>query len=216
MSSRDLWPLDWVLAADTGTSIRCHSIGMMGVFTPRIPPRRLVAILATLLVGVCLSTVAATPAMGHGEGESDQASVLVLQAIGFIVNKPGDMNDVSDKINDALKAPDRKGVVLTLVQAAKDALDYGDMDQTRTLLQQSIKSAASTQAAAGEETGTTTVHDPLNTQGDLTGGYWALLAISVLVLALGGWLAVRFRPAESVRVLRRRLRTQPRGTPPAP
>ncbi len=184
------------------------------MFIWRIPLRRPVTILAALLVGVWLTTLAAAPAIAHGEGESDQASVLVLQAIGFIANKPGDMDDISDKVDDALKAPHKEGVDMAQVQAAKDALDDNNMDQARTLLQQSLQSGAPMQGAKGEETGTTTVHNSLNTRGRLPGGDWVLLVLSVLVLAFGTWLSVRFRPAESVRVLRRQLANQPRGPTP--
>ncbi len=171
--------------------------------------RRAVAILVACVVGVWLAALAARPALAH-DGDSDQASVLVLQAIGIIVNEPGDMDEISDKVDDALKAPDKEGVDLAQVQAAKDALDNGNMDKARTLLQQSLQGGAPMQPAAGEETGTTVVHDPLNPRGHLAGGDWVLLAISVLALVLGGWLAVRYRPPQSVRVLRRQL-----GTPPS-
>src|SRR5262249_58435891 len=127
---------------------------MIGMFIWRIPLRRPVTILAALLVGVWLSTLAASPAVAHGGGDSDQASVLVLQAIGFIVNKPGDMDDISDKVNDALNAPDKEGVDMAQVQAAKDALDKEDMDQARDLLQQSLKPGVPMAAAQGEWTRT--------------------------------------------------------------
>jgi hypothetical protein len=56
------------------------------------------------------------------------------------------------------------------------------------------------------------VHDPVDPRGSLSGGDWILLAISALVVALGAWLAVRYRPHESVRVLRRQLGTPPNST----
>ncbi len=168
----------------------------------------MVAILVAFVVGTWLAALAPLPALAH-EGDSDQASVLVLQAIGIIVNKPDDMDEIGDKINDALNAPKKEGVDLAQVQAAKDALDNGNMGQVRMLLQQSLQGGAPMEAAAGEETGTTVVHDPLNPRGHLAGGDWVLLAVSVLALALGAWLAVRFRPPQSVRVLRRQLATPP-------
>lgn len=186
------------------------------MFISRIPPRRSTTILAALLIGVWLTTIAAAPALARDEGSSDQASVLVLQAIGLIANKPGGMDDIGAKVDDALQAPNKEGVDMQQVQAAKDALDKGDMDQARTLLQQSLQGGVPTQGAVGEETGTTTVHDPLNTRGHLAGGDWVLLVLSVLAVALGSWLAVRFRPAESVRVLRRQLLTPPPGPTPNP
>jgi hypothetical protein len=164
--------------------------------------------LVAVVVGVWLAALAAPPALAH-EGDSDQASVLVLQAIGIIVSEPGDMHTISDKVDDALKAPHKEGVDLTQVQAAKDALDNGNMDQARTLLQQSLQGGGPMQAATGEETGTTVVHDPLNPRGHLAAGDWMLLAISVLATLLGAWLAVRYRPPQSVRVLRRQLATPP-------
>jgi hypothetical protein len=73
------------------------------------------------------------------EGDSDQASAYILQAIGCVVSTPNDMDQIQEKIDDALKAPDTEGVDLTRVQAAMDALDNGDIDQARTLLQESLK-----------------------------------------------------------------------------
>jgi hypothetical protein len=181
---------------------------MSGIVTWNTGRRRAVAILVAFAVGVWLAALAAPPALAH-EGDSDKASVLVLQSIGCIVSKPNDMDQIQDRINDALQAPDKEGVDIAQVQAAKDALDNGNMDQARMLLEQSLQGGAPMEAAVGEETGTTVVHDPLNPRGQLTGGDWVLLAISILVLALGAWLAVRYRPPESVRVLRRQLATPP-------
>lgn len=187
---------------------------MTGKSTWRIPVRRPVAVLAALLVGVWLATLAVAPALAHGDGDTDQASVLVLQAIGIITNKSTAMDDIMDKVDDALTAPNKEGVDLAKVQAAKEALDKEDMDQARDLLQQSLQSSTPVQGAKGEETGTTVVHPGLSMQGRPRGGDWVLLAVSILVLALGLWLAVRFRPAQSVRVLRRQLMTEPRGPTP--
>ena len=185
---------------------------MAGMFTWWRPAQRPVSILAVLLAGMWLTTLTAAPALAHGEGESDQASVLVLQAIGFIVNKPGDMDYINDKVNDALDAPQKDGVDMAQVRAAKQSLDSGDMDQARTLLQQSLKSAPM-EAATGEETGTTIVHDGLSTRGRLAGGDWVLLVLSIAVAALAALFALRYRPSDSVRALRRQLATvpEPRG-----
>jgi hypothetical protein len=198
----------WPLPADRGL---LHDVGHDGYVRQAHTSVWLGAFLAALLFGVWLATFNAAPALAHGGNDSDQASVLVLQAIGFITNKPGDMDDVNDKVNDALEAPDKEGVDIAQVQAAKDALDKGDMDQARSLLQKSLTAGAPMTGAKGEETGTTTVHDSLNTRGHLAGGDWVLLVISVLVLALGGWLSLRFQPADTVRALRRRLAPPPTG-----
>lgn len=185
---------------------------MSGIVTWNTGRRRAAATLVACVVGVWSALLAALPALAD-EGDSDQASVYVLQAIGCIVSTPNDMDQIQEKIDHALKAPDTEGVDLTQVQAAKDALDNGNMDGARTLLQESLQGGAPMPAAAGEETGTTVVHDPLDPRGNLAGGDWVLLAISALVLALGAWLAVRYRPHESVRVLRRQLGPPPSSTP---
>lgn len=182
---------------------------MTASFTRRAPLRRPVTILAALLIGVWLTMTAAAPAMAHGGEDSDQASVLVLQAIGILTNKPGAMDDITDKVNDALNAPDKQGVDTAQVQAAKDALDKGDMDQVKALLTKALGANPPMTGAVGEETGTTVVHDALNPRGHLAGGDWVLLAISVVVLLLGGWLSLRYRPAEGVRALRRQLAPPP-------
>src|SRR6266545_2464300 len=120
---------------------RVYSARMSGIVTWNTGRRRVAATLVACLVGTWLAALAPLPALAH-EGDSDQASVLVLQAIGIIVNKPGDMDEIGDKIDDALNAPKKEGVDLAQVQAAKDALDTGDMGQARTLLQQSLQGGA--------------------------------------------------------------------------
>jgi hypothetical protein len=185
---------------------------MSGMVTWKAVRRRAAAMLVAFIVGVWLAALASPPALAD-EGDNDQASVFVLQAIGCIVNTPNDMDQIQEKIDDALKAPDTEGVDLTQVKAAKAALDNGNMDRARTLLQESLQGGAPMPVAAGEETGTTVVHDVLNPRGNLAGGDWVLLAISVVVLALGAWLAVRYRPHESVRILRRQLRSPSSPTP---
>jgi hypothetical protein len=69
------------------------------------------------VIGRCILAVAvaamfvlwAGPAAAH-EGESDEARVLVLQAIALIVNTPDDMHMIEERINDALEAPHKEGV----------------------------------------------------------------------------------------------------------
>lgn len=187
---------------------------MTEVDTARRPRRRPVAFLVVLLMGAWLAGVPAA-ASAHDDEEIDQASVLVLQAIGFIVNKPGDMDDITDKIDDALDAPEKDGVDMAKVQAAKEALDKEDMETARAQLQESLASVPM-ESATGEETGTTVVHDALDTRGDVDLVDWVLLVLSALILALGAWLSVRFRPAESVRGLRRLLASKPRSPSRAP
>ena len=168
----------------------------------RLPARLLLLALAIAIAGL----VAPPSAWGHGEGDSDQSLVLVRQAIAFLVNKPGDSADVEDKINDALEAPDKAGVNLTVVKQAMDALDAGDMVKVRQLLQSSIGArpyAGTTDpvqigkvppALTGADTGTLAALDPLPGRGGLNGGDWVLLAISVVVGLVGVALSVRLRP----------------------
>ena len=101
---------------------------MSGMVTWKAVRRRACATLVAFTVGVWLAALASLPALAD-EGDSDQASAFVLQAIGCIVNTPNDMDQIQEKIDGALKAPDTEGVDLTQVQAAKAALNNGDMDQ---------------------------------------------------------------------------------------
>ena len=193
--------------------MQVHTAPMSGMWAWNVGRRHGVAILVACVVWVWLAVLAAPPAAAD-EGDSDQAAVLVLQAIGIIVNTPGHMDEINGKLDDALNAPDREGVDLRRVQAAMDALDKGSMDQARTLLQQSLQAGGPVKSATGEETGTSVVHDPFSPRGHLAGGDWVLLAMSVLATLLGSWLAVRYRPPQSVRVLRRQLAPSPSSPTP--
>src|SRR6266508_185213 len=109
---------------------RVYSARMSGIVTWNTGRRRVAATLVACLVGTWLAAPAPPTMCRPG---TRPGSVLVLQAIGIIVNKPGDMDEIGDKIDDALNAPKKEGVDLAQVQAAKDALDTGDMGQARTL-----------------------------------------------------------------------------------
>jgi hypothetical protein len=165
----------------------------------------------SLLVG------AAAPASAHGDDESDQSRVLVQQAIALIVNTPDDAMGIEDKVNDALKASDTMGADLDMVKQAMDALDAGDMMNTRTLLQTAIgagpylgegmpPAVGETTAepgtapyAVGVETGTTVVYDELDPGADIDGGDVVLIALSALTILGGLALAWRFRPEDTIR-----------------
>lgn len=62
--------------------------------------------------------VAAGPAAADEPGESDESAQLVREAIALIVNTPGDMEGIEEKIVDALEAPKQQGVDLDLVEEA--------------------------------------------------------------------------------------------------
>ena len=182
--------------------------------------RRRTRIVVAALV-VFGSLVSASPAWAHGDGETKEGSLLVQQAIGYLVNVPGKDGAMQamEKIDDALATTDQEGVNVADVKAAQTALDADQSVQARTLLQQSITDAVKAMMpATGEETGTGVVTDALPGRGGVTTAGWALFAGSLLILLLGVALARWYRPIDTVRDLRYRLSpTAPRpDTPPAP
>lgn len=158
----------------------------------------------------------ASPAWAHGEGESEEGYLLVQQALGHLAHdKTSDgIMLAMEKIDDALDAEDQEGVDLAELRQAKAALEAGQTEQGRALLQHSISEAVSQlEPATGDETGTTVVLDALPGGGSLTGADWGVLATSVALVLLGGGLAWHFGPADSVRQLRRRLGNPARVQP---
>jgi hypothetical protein len=157
-----------------------------------------------------LLVAAASPARADEPGESDEASVLVRQAIALIVNTPDDMEAIEDKIKDAQEVKNQEGVKIELVEQAGEALEQGDMHRVRSLLEQSIgarphlggdvppigetSSLGSGALATGEQTGTNVAIDPLEPKRGLDGGAWVMLAVSLGLVLLGAWLALRWRP----------------------
>jgi hypothetical protein len=168
----------------------------------RLLPRGLALIVAVLLAGL----VAPPPASAHGGGDSDESLVLVRQAIAYLVNKPGDMGHVEDKIHDSLEAPHKEGVNLLLVQQAMDAMDAGDMMQVRQLLEKSIGARPYVGTAdpvqigkvppalIGADTGTLVALDPMPGRHDLTAGDWAAIAVAAVIALVGLALSFRLRP----------------------
>jgi hypothetical protein len=177
------------------------------------PVRLLGFIVAMLLAGLIAPPIAGA----HGEGESDESLVLVRQAIALLVNKPGDLMAVQDKMNDCLEAPHKEGVNLTMVRQAMDMMpseemgsgmmmSSGDMMQVRTLLEQSIGARPIVgnedpvqigdvpPPLTGEDTGTLVVLDPLPGRYGLTGGAWLAIVAAGLVVIVGGALSLRLRP----------------------
>lgn len=153
-----------------------------------------------VLTGLLLLLPAA-PARAHGEGDSDQSRVLVLDALTYLANKPtGYMDEVTDKVGDALEAPDTAGVNLTKVKAAQRALKRNDMMQVRSLLQASL--APMTGPVTGEDPGTTTMPDPLTVHTSWAGSATVLAGVSAAAVLAGLVLAWRWRPSLSVRQLR--------------
>lgn len=76
------------------------------------------------------------------EMESDEAAVLVEQAIALIANDAGEAR-VAERIEDALEAPRKEGVDLALVSRALDVVERPGQDgaapsETRELLVQTV------------------------------------------------------------------------------
>ena len=194
---------------------------------PRAVPRRwLIRHTSTVLLGSVLAVIAmAVPASAHQGEKAVAAKDDVLQAIAVIVNKPTDMDTISDKIGDAIDSEDQDGVDIALVKQAKDALDGNDMMKVRDLLQRAIgarpdltgtdvrpilqvgKGASSVPLATGEQTGTSVVTDQLPGRGGLTGTDVTLIVLAGLVALAGLAFSVRSRPANTIRALRRRAAT---------
>src|SRR6266545_2677869 len=80
----------------------------------------------------------ASPAAADEPGESDESAQLVREAIALIVNTPGEMDGIEDKIVDAQEAPNQDDVDLDLVADAEEAFEAGDMHEVRSLLERSI------------------------------------------------------------------------------
>ena len=163
--------------------------------------------LALLVMFVAL----AGPAGANEPGASDESSQLVREAIALIVNTPGDMEAIEDRIADAQTAPDQEGVDLALVAEAAAALPGGDMHVVRALLERSIgaqphvgtndplpigqsRGTPGMAMATGAETGTDVVTDPLPPDRDRSGGDWLALAGLAVLAAAGVALAARLRP----------------------
>jgi len=177
---------------------------------------------ATFLAGVILAFVApAGVAFADEPGESDEAKVLVLQAIALVVNTPDEDMAIDERIHDALEAPKQEGVDLDLLEQAASALDEGELGEVRDLLQTAIGAGpylgtgvpepiregsgapGAPAYAVGAQTGTAVVLDAYEPGAGLNGGEWILLALSVVALVGGLALSWRLRPADTVRQLRR-------------
>src|SRR5262249_311701 len=143
--------------------------------------------LIVALVLIVASVGAPRAAWAHGEGDSDQALILVRQAIAYLVNTPINMDAAADKIRDATEAPDKDGVRIPLVEQARDAMEAGDMEsgalhRARALREQAIGAHVHPGNAApvaigdvpplvtGADTGTLAALDPMPGRGGLNGG----------------------------------------------
>ena len=170
--------------------------------------RRSIVVLA---VALFVALTLAAPAGADEPGESDESAQLVRQAIALIVNTPGDMEGIEDKIVDAQEAPNQEDVDLTLVAEAEEAFEREDMHEVRLLLERSIgaqphsgeqdplpigqaRGTPGMEMATGAETGTDVVIDELGPDRELSSTDAFGLAGLAVLGALGMWLALRFRP----------------------
>ncbi|MDQ6873736.1 MAG: hypothetical protein M3042_01535 [Actinomycetota bacterium] len=134
--------------------------------------------------------------------------MLIQQALGHLAHDTSHTGVAAAMaaVDDALAATDRQGVDIAKVKQAKTALQADQVISARALLQQSITGALSRLGpATGEQTGTTLVDTPLRGRSGLTGQDWGFGAAALLLALAGIALAVRFRPADNLTQLRRRL-----------
>ena len=171
-----------------------------------------------LLAALLLTTVVMPgPAAWADEEESDEAAVLVLQAIALLANE-NTAEVVLERIEDAAEAPMTEGADLELVEQAAalveplvdqaaDSLPPEVEREVRGLLEESIGMTAvpePVEMTTGIETGTTVVLDEYRpARGVSDGGDGVLLALAAGALVSGLLLARRVRPHHSLRELRR-------------
>ena len=97
-------------------------------------PDKPTAPLLLVVTLVVMVLFAVSPARADEPGESTVASELVRQAIALIVSTPGNMEAIEDKVGDALEVENQEGVDIALVRRAVEALETGDLHETRALL----------------------------------------------------------------------------------
>lgn len=147
----------------------------------------------------------AAPAVAQGEGETNQGYLLVQQALGHLAHdtSAAGIHTAMENLQEALNTTDQRGVDVTEVRQGMDSLKAGAVGKARHLLQDSIKEALTNlPPATGNQTGTKVVVPELPGRSALHARDWVFLIASVLVGLLGVWLALRFRPHDSVRDLR--------------
>lgn len=169
-------------------------------------------------MAVLLSVVAlGGPAAWADEVESDEAAVLVQQAVALLANE-NSPEVVLERVEDAVEAPMTEGVDLESVERAAGLLEpvvargAGSVPpdaaaQVRALLEESIETPAEpapVDMTTGTETGTSVVLDEYRPAwGVSDGGDATLLALAAAAVGAGLLLARRLRPHHSLRELRR-------------
>lgn len=169
--------------------------------------KRLVSTVLTLGLVVAATAALAMPAQAHEAEKSMKATDLVRQCIALIVNEPDKHDMALDKMNDALNSKFQSGVYVDYILQAVTAEKAGDSHRARALLEASIGAKPhisgvdpapirqlSVQPAVGAEAGVGIATDPMELTAEFTGTNLALLAASVIAIALGAWMAIRIRP----------------------
>lgn len=178
---------------------------------------RLLATFAACVVAL-FPAVAWADDPGH---DGQDAKDLVLQAIALIVNTPDDHEAIEHRIEEALEASDHEDVDLEHVTHAAEALEKDDLRATRDFLQSAIGAGPFVGTgepkpiregtgepghpayAVGGESGTVVVLDEYRPDRGLDAGNLVLVLLSAAAVIGGGLLAWWFRPADTVRPLRR-------------
>lgn len=172
---------------------------------------RRLALSLIAVIGMLGALALPQAAFAHGEGETEEGYLLVQQALGHLAHDTSsDGIDLAmEKVDDALSTEDQEGVNVAGVEDGMQALEAGQVDQARALLQDSIQDALANQpTATGYGTGTTIVTSAMPGRAGLNGQDLGWLIGSFAAVLLGLVLAYRFRPRDSVRELRNRLTSE--------
>lgn len=170
--------------------------------------RRSLAAALVALTSLVGALALSQPALAHGDDETQEGYLLIQQALGHLAHDTSSkgIDLAMEKVNDALETEDQEGVAVPEVEQGMRALEAGQVDHARTLLQDSITAAlAELPRATGYQSGTTVVLSELPGRSGLSGQDWALLGASIALAGVGLVLAYRFRPRDSVAELRRRM-----------
>ena len=172
----------------------------------------MVTFLARLLAGLALllgaTLVTGSPASADEPGETHEGYLLVQQALGHLAHDTSaEGREVAmEKVSDALETDEQEGVDVPTLERAMAALEAEDVEGARSLLLDSIAEALHDRPpATGMDSGTSIVRSELEGRSGLAGEDWGFLAAALGALLLGAWLSVRFRPHDSIRVLRTQL-----------
>ena len=172
----------------------------------------MVTFLARLLAGLALllgaTLVTGSPALADEPGETHEGYLLVQQALGHLAHDTSaEGREVAmEKVSDALETDEQEGVDVPTLERAMAALEAEDVEGARSLLLDSIAEALHDRPpATGMDSGTSIVRSELEGRSGLAGEDWGFLAAALGALLLGAWLSVRFRPHDSIRVLRTQL-----------